>query len=157
MKIRYINFLFILSLLIAGACAESSSVGLIPPDDDPPISLRETFVEDLTSSPWNVGDNGTVTRDNVDVSDQFVEFVLSFSDDGTYTASGGGDLWPDGTGSWQFASDTGIGQIVVGGVVMSATVSASKLTLIFGISDPEGAISGRVADLTGEYTILVIQ
>jgi len=158
MKIRYINFLFILSLLIAGACGESSSVGLIPPpDDDLPISQREAFVEDLTSSPWNVGENGTVTRDNVDVSDQFVAFVLTFNEDFTYTSTGGGDLWPDGSGSWQFVSNTGIGEILVGGVEMSAVVSASQLALSFNIADPEGAVTGRVADLTGGYIIIVIR
>ena len=157
MKIRFINHLLISALIIAGACSESSSTGLIPPDQDLPPTQQETFTDNLTAGAWNVGQNGTVTRDNVDVSDQFTQFVLTFKNDFTYTSSGGGDLWPDETGSWQFVSDTGIGQILVGGVEMSVTVSASQLTLIFTISDPEGAISGRVADLTGEYTIIVIR
>ena len=93
MKIRYINHLLIFALIITGACSESSSTGLIPPDQDLPSTQQETFTANLTSGPWNVGQNGTVTRDNVDVSDQFTQFVLTFKDDFTYTSSGGGDLW----------------------------------------------------------------
>ncbi len=155
MKIRYINYLLILALIIVGACAENSSVGLIPPDDTLPPTQQETFTNTLTSSSWNIGQDGTVTRDNVDVTDQFAEFVVSFKDDFTYTSSGGGDLWPDGSGTWQFASESGISQIIVGGVEMSVNLASGQLNLSFNIADPEGAIQGRVANLTGEYIIIL--
>jgi len=154
---HFINSLLIFTVLVVWGCGDNASTSLIPPGDPLPSTQQKSFTQRLTSGSWNVGQDGTVSRDNVDVSDQFSEFVITFEDDFTYTSSGGGDLWSDDTGTWQFVSESGIDQILVGGVEMSVTVSASKLTLIFSINDPEGAIQGRVADLTGEYTIIVIR
>ena len=106
MKIRYINNLLIFAVIIAGACAESSPVPLIIPPNDLPPTAQETFAENIDGT-WNVAQNGSVLRDNVDVSDQFTSFVLSFDQEGAWTSVGGGDLWPDGEGTWSFVSETG--------------------------------------------------
>ena len=157
MKMHFINSLLIFTVLVVWGCGDNASTSLIPPDDPLPSTQQQSFTQRLTSGSWNVGQDGTVSRDNVDVSDQFPEFVITFKDDFTYSSSGGGDLWPDGNGTWQFVSESGIDRILVGGVEMASTVSATQLSLIFSINDPEGAIQGRIADLTGEYTIMVIR
>ena len=64
--------------------------------DDVP-TLPAVTAQDLAkvnlSQTWEIGSNGSATRDGQDVSDGFSNFTLTFSSTSTYSSSGGGDVW----------------------------------------------------------------
>jgi len=81
--IRYLGFLllsgFIISFLtLLGSCKD---------DDSPPPPSE---IIDLLAKTWDIGSNGSVIEDGLNVSDQFSNFIITFNKDFTYSSTGGG-------------------------------------------------------------------
>ena len=129
-------------------------------DDVPP--LLAVTAQDLAkvnlSQTWEIGSNGSVTRDGQDVSDGFSNFTLTFSNTGTYSSSGGGDVW-DTSGSWRFTSSDAddASSITIGEIVISVSVSVSHIQLQFSIPDGGTGIGARTGGIDGNWEISASQ
>ena len=100
------------------------------------------------ASSWN-GDR--VLFDGVDVTLQdFEDFILTFNEDGTWTAQDGDPTFGD-QGTWEFAEGN-TNRILMNGVPVDLffTTGASQLTLRFVL---QGSAIGRTKGTTGDYVI----
>jgi len=152
---KKINWILLL-LLIAGITLYSSCGGT---DDGPPPPPEDTPQErkaaELAQN-WSLGTNGSVRRDGQDVSDTYSNFIVTFTESGTsgsYTSSGGGDVWVDGGGSWTFTSSNPIdaSSITIGSNNISINVSGTSLILQFSIAEDAAGIGARVAGIDGDW------
>ena len=74
--------------------------------EDPPPSAWDNTINALINDgkAWKV-DGGMVSMDGSDVTESFANFEIIFTNE-TYSSTGGGDVWPDGTGvQWIFKGE----------------------------------------------------
>ncbi len=120
-----------------------------PPPEDTPQDIAKANL----SKSWGLGATGSVKRDAQDVTIDFSSFTISFTEGGSYTSSGGGDVWIDGTGSWNFSSTNteDASSIAVGSDDIEINVSSSSLLMTFSIPDEGSGIGSRISGIGGEW------
>ena len=107
----------------------------------------------LKKSPWKPG---AVLRDGVDITGDYTNFSLSFSN-GTYTTVNGDLSWPV-NGTWAFESGSLTKIIRDGNIPVDLKLSADgkNLTLQFSISSSVYT-GGRSTSLQGGYEFQLVQ
>jgi hypothetical protein len=149
---------WILSIgIIAGLTLYASCGGTdpVPPvvEDTPQDIARANL-----SKNWGLGTSGSIRRDGQDVTDDFSGFTISFTESGSYTASGGGDVWPDGSGTWSFTgTDTNdASSITIGGDNVEINVASTSLLLQFNIAEDGAGIGARVSGINGDWEFSMV-
>jgi hypothetical protein len=125
-----------------------SLVQLFACDDD--VNPKSKELRLLTAAPWS---HASVTHaTDGDLSDQYKNFVISFSEkagdgfDGTYIISNGGYAFPENSGTWKFNDD--LDEIILdSGKGMQFDVEENTLHLDFSVAHP----GGRVGGLSGHF------
>ena len=124
------------------------------PDDPSPIDLQR---EELTTAPWG---EPNVTRDGLDVSDDFLGFVLTFNQD-TYKTTNGGNAWPS-SGTWEFQN--GDPNVIVRDagtdkeVVIAISITEVEMTATFTVDEPiftEGSSGSRLMNVPAQYSFTI--
>ncbi len=122
-------------------------------DDDSGPSVQDTTTDALVNdgASWVIA-GGRIIKDEVDVTDNFPDFEISFSGT-TYSSSGGGGVWPEATSaSWSYAnSDPNDASEIIraDGIEVRIVVSkGTELTMDFRVTES----SGRASGLEGNYT-----
>ena len=148
-KVNWIvSVTLIVGLTLYASCGGGDDV--VPPPIEP--TPQEVARLNLSKN-WSIGTAGTVRRDGQDVTDDFSSFTLSFTAGGSYTSSGGGDVWTDGGGSWDFTStdDNDASSITIGGDDIDINVASSSLILEFNIADDGSGIGARLSGIDGVW------
>jgi hypothetical protein len=118
-------------------------------DDD---DKKSTDSRSALVGTWVLGANGSVVKDDVDVTAEYDGLQLTFSDAGTYTAVNSTPLWQSsGTWSW---TGTGATALTLDGDfdVTVTTLEAQSLVLHFTLQ-ADDLDAGRSASLAGNYTV----
>jgi len=127
-------------------------------DDGGDLGLtNQEITTALLTKTWDITNSGTITRDNVNITTDFSNFVLTFTASG-YTSTGGGDLWSS-SGTWSYTSTdpTDNSSITIGTIDISIAVSQSSLTMNFTVPDGSNGIGFRTSGVDGNYQITLNQ
>jgi hypothetical protein len=125
-------------LLFAGVCTRCK-------DDD---STNDPSVEAIERT-W-VLTGGTITKDAVDVTEQYPGMTIAFSASGTYTARNAGGLF-EAVGTWVWADASATALVLDDGLEVSVlTLNATDLHLAFTVADE---VSGRTEHTGGDYVV----
>lgn len=128
-------FLFAAVLSFA-ACSDSAD------DDDPTM-------KELLAKSWGLYDNGYVTKDDTDVTEDYDGLTLTFYSDNTYEASNASALFGE-SGTWE-ATDQTYSSLTLGDLsVQVLALTEDELVLSFTVS---AADNGRVDGVTGNFEI----
>ena len=138
-----INIFVLLSLTLYSSCDKAEAVVDILPTE------QELFVIDISKT-WDISNQGSITKDGVDITSQFPDFTLTFGNK-TYSSSGGLNLWLDGSGTWDFANAETTTPIILEGITMDVTLSSSSVALSFTLGSTP--IGGRNSSVSGNYII----
>lgn len=118
--------------------------------DDNEISAHDQNVNTITASTWG---DPTVTHPDGDLSDQYTNFIIAFTNkpangfDGDFVVGNGGYAFTENSGRWKFSED--LTQIILdSGRELDVELSSTNLNLDF-IVTPEG---GRINGLSGHFT-----
>ncbi len=127
-------------------CGDDTGV-VLPPEPTP----QDIALANLTKA-WSLGANG-VKRDGSDVTSDFTGFTVTFTESGSWTSSGGEDVWPGTSGSWSFTSSEAndASSITIGGDVIQINVSATSLLMQFIIPDGGAGIGARLSGIDGDW------
>ncbi|MCB0488238.1 MAG: hypothetical protein KDC99_07170 [Cyclobacteriaceae bacterium] len=139
--IKYIfSILLFVGLLGVTGCRKKS--------DDPGPTALDLRLEELMNdgTNWVLGSDG-VTKDGLDVTDQFAGFKLTIGNKTYSTVNGLSPVW-EPTGTWDFQSDNPDLIVRDGSTQVTVNLSTSALTLIFTAA---GVPGGRVKSVSGEY------
>lgn len=139
--IKYIfSLLLFIGLVGLTGCRKKS--------DDPGPTALDLRLEELMNggSNWVVGSSG-VTKDGLDVTDQFAGFKLTIGNKTYSTVNGLSPVW-EPTGTWDFQGDNPDLIVRDGSTQVTVNLSTSALTLIFTAA---GVPGGRVKSVSGEY------
>lgn len=117
---------------------------------DDGLSPDQQRIKDLTTT-WTLG---SVTNDNVDVTDQFTGFMLVINDT-NYTTKNGGNAW-SASGSYSFVENN-IDHLMRDDNVQITidSFSSSEITLSFTINQVN--TGGRINGITGNFTFSLIK
>ena len=122
-------------LCLIAACKSEDEGDTIPKTEE------ELQLEKLSKT-WIPG---FIQRDGVDVTGEFSGFTLTFTQNKTYTAVNGGEVFP-ASGTWEFATGNLNRMVRDDGVVMEVVVTATTLNLQFQIDSPGGRFAGTSGD-----------
>lgn len=122
-------------------------VGCKNDDDNTPADPEEQILIDQLVGTWIPG---TVSLDNVDKTNEFQNFELTFNANKTFNAVNGKSAFP-ANGTWDFHPDDEEELIRGDGVEMEYNVDEDVLELRFTISSSEYA--DRSFGMTGEYSM----
>lgn len=117
-------------------------------DDSNEISASDKKINLLTAQSWG---EATVSHDDGDLSDQYLNFVIMFSkspaeeSEGTYMIANGSYAFSETIGTWRLSND--LTRIILdSGKEMEFTVSESGLQLAFTV-----APSGKTTGVSGHF------
>jgi hypothetical protein len=111
-----------------------------------PETAKDKTLKLLSSEQWHIS---TVKADDVDKTNSFTGFTLSFSK-GTFTASNGDPVWP-ASGTWDFTNDDARAFIRDDDAVVtieSISSTSLKLTMEWSTDVLNG---GRMNSVNGQY------
>lgn len=137
MKNQYISILFLVCLTIISGCKSDST------DPTPQENQKMLLINNGLS--WRLG---TVTKDGLDVTDQFTGFKLTIGNFTYTTINALPSAWPT-SGTWSFANEAGTMIDRNDGVQITVAVTPTTLKLTFsvlGLGD-----GGRINGVDGEY------
>ncbi len=141
MKYKYISIVLIVCLAFVSGCKKSKS------DDPTPLTSQEKQKTLLINNglSWTLG---TVTKDGLDVTDQFAGFTLTIGDFTYVTENALASAWPS-QGTWSFANEAGTLVDRNDGVQVTVSVSTTSLKLTFNVAGLGDG--GRVKGVDGTY------
>lgn len=142
MKNQYISILFIACLALISGCKSESA------DPTPQDNQKTLLINNGLS--WVPG---TVTKDGLDVTEQFAGFKLAIGDFTYTTTNALASAWP-ASGTWSFANEAGTLVNRSDGVQINVQVSTSSLKLTFSVSGL--GTGGRTKGVDGEYVFNLI-
>lgn len=118
------------------------------PDGEPEGPTDKELAFEKLAGEWGYGTGGGIILDGEDVSVNYPDFSLSFTD-GTYQTQSGGKLFKS-TGTWRWADETA-GSILLdtGEVVTIAALSETALDFTF----THTSSGGTAAGLSGSYRV----
>ncbi|MEP4093354.1 hypothetical protein [Reichenbachiella sp.] len=140
--LKYTLFMLILGLV---ACDEEANV---PEDESQAKAL---------AGPWSMGSNSQVLRDGTDITPQYGDFSIVFTEQFGYFVSGDPNnlLQPEGT--WAYAEGS-FTSILLNGDLRPINVvhsdDGSALTITFS-NDTNVPIGARTAGISGSYTFVL--
>lgn len=130
---------FLIALVVLASCK----------DDNNGPSKEGVATEMLTANSWS---HAQVTHSDGDLSDQYTDFVILFTDnssgdfDGTFAISNGGNAFSESAGYWSFNDD--MTKIIFGsGKEIDFTLDENHLQLDF----TTASSGGKVAGLSGHF------
>jgi hypothetical protein len=132
-------------------CALLFALQAISCDDNNEVNPQSQEVDLLTASPWS--HSIVIHATDGDLSDQYKNFVISFTKDpdssfeGTFIVSNGGHAFPETTGKWRFNDDLTL-IIFDSGRELQYGIDNNTLHLDFTVAP----IGGRIAGLSGHFT-----
>ena len=140
MLMKYLLKIFSLAILVSLFSCK---------DDDANSSAEKLKTEMLTAESWG---HPQVTHTDGDLSDQYTNFAIVFTSNGsagfngTYFVSNGGNAFTETTGLWMFNDD--LTKIIFdSGKEIDFTLEDDFLQFDFVVNDP----SGKVAGLSGHF------
>ncbi len=142
MKNQYISILFIICLAFISGCKSDSA------DPTPQDSQKTLLINNGLS--WTIG---TVTKDGLDVTDQFTGFKLTVGDFTYTTVNALASAWP-ASGTWSFANEAGTLVDRSDGVQVTVVVTTSSLKLTFSVTGLGDG--GRTKGVDGQYVFDLI-
>lgn len=139
------SFLLIAILVFAG-CDEGT---------DPKVAALNKQLTALMNggNAWVLGTNGSVTKDDVDVTSQFSGFKLILGKRTYTTQNSLSHVWKS-TGTWDFQEDNPNLILRDGSVQVSINHLDSSLTLRFTAAGKSSG--GRVNSVSGEYVFQLV-
>lgn len=135
---------FNITIIIIAAIGFISGCKSKSEDPSPQDQQKVLLINDGIA--WKLG---TVTKDGLDVTDQFDGFRLTIGDFTYTTVNALSSAWPS-EGSWSFANNEGTIVNRSDGVVITVQVSTTSLKLTFNVTGLGSG--GRVKGVDGEYT-----
>ena len=118
-------------------------------DDDP--QATETNLQRLAAHKWKLI---SVTVDGVDKTDLFTGLTLQWSQDKTFVATNGGEMWPS-NGTWSVTDDSGKTLLVSLNDPDHVEVTIQTLddsTLVISLHWNKTTLgSGRASSIAGDY------
>jgi len=141
MKNQYISIITIICLALISGCKSESA------DPTPQDNQKTLLINNGVS--WVPG---SVSKDGLDVTDQFSGFKLTVGDFTYTTVNALPSAWP-ASGTWSFANDSGTLVDRNDGVQITAAVTTSSLQLTFSVT---GIGGGRTKGVDGEYVFNLI-
>lgn len=142
MKNQYISIMIIVCLALISGCKSESA------DPTPQDNQKTLLINNGLS--WVPG---SVTKDGLDVTDQFAGFNLTVGDFTYTTANALVTAWP-ASGTWSFANESGTLINRSDGVQIDVQVSTTSLKLTFSVSGLGNG--GRTKGVDGEYIFNLI-
>ncbi|MEZ4946089.1 MAG: hypothetical protein R2804_11195 [Cyclobacteriaceae bacterium] len=142
MKNQYISIIFIICLVLISGCKSDSS------DPTPQDNQKKLLINDGLS--WTLG---TVTKDGLDVTDQFTGFKLTVGDFTYTTVNALPSAWP-ASGTWSFANEAGTLVDRNDGVQIAVTVTTTSLQLTFSVTGLGDG--GRIKGVNGQYVFNLV-
>lgn len=142
MKHQYISIALIICFAFISGCSSSS--------DDPTPQDNQKILLTNNGVAWQLG---TVTKDGLDVTDQFTGFKLTVGDFTYTTVNALPSAWP-ASGIWTFANDAGTLVARNDGVQITVVVSTTSLKLTFNVTGLGDG--GRIKGVDGEYVFNLI-
>lgn len=133
-----ISILLIVALAFAVSCRHKKN------DDPSPQDQQKTFLINGGIA-WKLG---TVTKNGLDVTDQFDGFRLTIGDFTYTTVNALASAWP-ASGSWSFTNEAGTLVTRNDGVEIQVQVSTTSLKLTFMVTGLGGG--GRIDSVDGGY------
>lgn len=138
-----INSIVIALFIILASCGEDGP-GLTPEEVE-----QERITNLLVTTSGNPWQSSAVSVDGVDVSTEFNNLTVSFTET-SFTTQNGGDLWPAG-GTWNFQSGSTAEIVRNDGLVMTISqINESSLVFTFTWDDTIFR-SGKLGALQGNY------
>ena len=134
---RVIALLFLAGTLAVTGCKKNKN-------PEPTAKEKQT---DLLAKAWTVeGSALSVTLDGTDEIDNWPSFTVTFTKEGTYSASnvasGRDVVWPE-TGTWEFKIDDNLNTIVRDdGTEIGIVVDEATLKMTFNFSSTGGRTNG---------------
>ena len=115
-------------------------------DDGPVEESPQEVAQALLEGSWNIS-NGSVILDEVDVSQDYVGFSVTFSDGGFQTTNAG-DLFP-ANGSWSWVGETD-NQVTTGNGKEITIIELTTTSIIFTFQKTAG---NQAFGIPGSYEI----
>lgn len=137
MKYHHISVILIAGLLLATGCKKKH-------DDPTPQDSQKTLLINNGVS-WTLG---SVTKDGLDVTDQFTGFKLTIGDFTYTTVNALPSAWP-ASGTWSFANEAGTLVDRNDGVQIAVVATTTSLKLTFSVTGLGDG--GRIKGVNGEY------
>ena len=142
MKNQYISILLLVCLSFISGCKSESS-------DPTPQDNQKTLLMNNGLS-WTLG---TVTKDGLDVTDQFTGFKLTVGDFTYTTVNALPSAWP-ASGTWSFANEAGTLVDRNDSVQIAVTVTTTSLQLTFSVTGLGDG--GRIKGVNGQYVFNLV-
>ena len=161
-QIKLVSVLIIITSFLLLSCGGGGggggTGGGTKPTPDASETKQQKIQKELVKSEWSLAASGlgTIKRDNVDLTDSFKDFKITFFKDGTYTSSGGKDLWedkPNKTGKWAWVDSDTSTKIKINNVTVTIKVSDSSMELGFTLPKGSKAIGARTLGVGGSFSI----
>ena len=142
MKIRYIHtILLALTIsLISTSCN---------PDDGPADPRATEIAFEKLAGQWTLGQFGSIKVDGADVSANYPDFGLSFTD-GAYTTTNAGELF-NASGTWDWSDESGRTVDLDDGKIINIQ-QLTPIKFVFSFTKSDGPVRAGVA---GNYIITV--
>ena len=142
-----IKKVFVVSVVLLWACGSDD------PDPQPTLAELQSEVTAKLIGTWNLSG---VTRDGLDVQNEFSGFTVTFMSSG-YTTSDGYLAWSN-NGTWSFQSGSFDKIIRKDNVIMLVVFINNdlQLSLSFMLQD-SSPTAGKVAGITGNYVFDLIK
>ena len=137
--------LIILTMITLSTLVGCSSESSDPIPVDPLTVQRELLING--GNTWVISGTGSVIKDGFNVTGQFAGFTLIIGESTYVTTNGLASAWP-ASGTWEFDNGNVSKIRRSDGVIMTATVTASTLKLIFTAG---GKTGGKLSGVEGEY------
>lgn len=119
------------------------------PDDGPATPRATEIAFEKLAGQWTLGQFGSIKVDGSDVSANYPDFALSFTDGG-YTTTNAGELF-SASGTWEWADESG--RVVT--LDDGKSININQLTpskFVFSFTKSDGPVRAGVA---GNYVITV--
>ena len=117
------------------------------------LTVQDQVANQLAQS-WSIGTTGSVKRDGVDISSDLSDLVITFRKNGTYSSSGGKELWVEtNAGSWEFSSSDpdDASNIMIGDKDIAITVSSSTLRIQLTVPEGSAGVGARTSGIAGFF------
>ena len=142
MKIRYIH-----TILLALAISLMSTS--CNPDDGPADPRATEIAFEKLAGQWTLGQFGSIKVDGADVSANYPDFGLSFTD-GSYTTTNAGELF-NASGTWDWSDESGRTVDLDDGKIINIQ-QLTPIKFVFSFTKSDGPVRAGVA---GNYIITV--
>jgi len=142
------TFLIVITMGLSASLVSCSGDDDVPADPQDP---QAAALQKLISGTWSVN---SVTRDGIDVTDDFSGFTLNFTSSG-FTATNGDTAW-EGSGTWSWADAQGNSIQLSNGILVQLSFSNddTRLTLSFTVPTTTFDI-GRSQGIAGNYVFIL--